>query len=325
MSLILDALNKADHERRQEDDEMPGLDSHHDSLFLEPDDDNNSKRLLFIGAGAVVAVALAAGAYFWMDKNQPSPAPAPVVAQRSEQPQPRPTPKTAPKVAAQKPNPVTQPARPAQQQMAGQPPAATTNNRQARPQPQPAVNREKNPEVSALYTANTREESHPSAQESQPQRIDPQVAEREKRAAPPVQPASPDQRPAFDREQSPFESTGQVEAEAKPATIAQRPVQQKEPQRAIRPPHPMLNDFTQIGTIRSLPWTVQEKIPSLTYSEHNYKPNENGEVTLNGVTYRKGAQIAPNLKLESVVYDGILLRFGDDVFKLQALSSWVNM
>lgn len=324
---------------------MPGLDSHHDGPMLEPEDDNSGKRLLIIGAVAALAVALAGGAYLWVEMKKPAPAPPPVASRPAQQAAPaqrpaappsaqqvvnqpptnRPALATPPAPARATPPPV-RPVPPARQQV------AAAQAQAARPQ-QPAAARAANPEVSALYAANDRQETErPEPQPTPTVRTRPQPAPQPPQAVPqqrpPVQqervaqqqaPQPADNQPATE---SPFKSSGETISQAEP--VRQTP-QKPRGQGQDRPPHPMLQDFTQIGTIRSLPWTVQEKIPSLTYSQHNYKPNEEGDVELNGVTYKKGAQIAPNLKLETVVYDGILLRYGEDVFKLQALSSWVNM
>lgn len=278
MSLILDALNKADHERRKEHDETPGLDSHHDDLTpLE-----ESRRLppiVLIGVAGLVVAGLAAGAFFW-EKESSAPAVAPAAMAKTQ-----PVAKVEPIPDAAPVAVTTAPVKPA-----------------AKPTPakiKMAEEKETRPEVAALYEKPV-ETPPPPPPRTQPQKIPTDEIARIMSAAKPTP------------KESPFQSTGK----------AVKPIPTAKPSRV---PYPIMEDFTQIGTIRSLSWTTQEKIPSMTYSEHRYQPNDQGTVVLNDTKYKKGDRISDGLTLEAILYDGILLRYKGEVFKLQALSSWVNM
>lgn len=86
-----------------------------------------------------------------------------------------------------------------------------------------------------------------------------------------------------------------------------------------------IENFVDIGIIRDLPTQVQNKIPSLFYSEHNYVENGRSYVILNGKKRYKGDAIAARLSLQDILEDGIIARFDKHSFKMKALSSWVNM
>ena len=85
-----------------------------------------------------------------------------------------------------------------------------------------------------------------------------------------------------------------------------------------------LSDFKSLGTIRDLPWNLQDQIPSLNYMGHNYA-NGNGTITINKNTYRTGSKITEDLVVYKILEDGVIMRFKQEKFKMQALSSWVNM
>ncbi|WP_075185692.1 general secretion pathway protein GspB [Teredinibacter haidensis] len=266
MSLILDALHKADKER-QKNDAPPGLDSHHDSA------NHQTQRYSFralIATAAIVLLLAAAGAYLWhniSDSNTPSSTPA-SKAINNQQPE-----QTEPKAEASNqrktlPSSVGAPKPKQARSKAGAP--QTTKKAVKPPVPQT--------EVTALYEQKAAD--MPKSQQN-PKKAIPL-------AKSPV--ASPANEPA---------------------------------ERANH--HPTIEDFNSIGNIRSLPWTVQEKIPTLNYSEHVYSPNNRGYIVINGTKRKKGDSIESGLLLESVLTNGVLLRYQGQVFKMQALNSWVNM
>ena len=77
--------------------------------------------------------------------------------------------------------------------------------------------------------------------------------------------------------------------------------------------------------LRQLPWSVQQEIPSIIYSQHNFTGDGASNVVLNGQPRRVGNQVGGQLNLEEIYVDGILLRFREHRFKLRALNNWVNM
>ncbi len=80
-----------------------------------------------------------------------------------------------------------------------------------------------------------------------------------------------------------------------------------------------------MAQIRDLPWSLQQKIPSISYSRHSYSESGQSSVVINGEQRRAGQQLANNLRLEEILADGVVLSFEGRRFKLPALSSWVNM
>ena len=93
----------------------------------------------------------------------------------------------------------------------------------------------------------------------------------------------------------------------------------------IKPAEDSLQQFPELATIGDLPGSVQQAIPSIFYSEHNYKRNGRGNVKLNNNSKRKGAQAVPGVYIEKILVDGIILRHKNYTFKMPALNSWVNM
>lgn len=80
-----------------------------------------------------------------------------------------------------------------------------------------------------------------------------------------------------------------------------------------------------VPDLRQLPWSVQQEIPSIIYSQHNFKPDGSSNVVLNGQPRRTGNQVGGQLNLDEIYVDGVLLRFREHRFKLRALNNWVNM
>lgn len=96
----------------------------------------------------------------------------------------------------------------------------------------------------------------------------------------------------------------------------QRPPKTSEPETA-QPP--------AMAQIRDLPWSLQQKIPSISYSSHHYDETGRSYVVINGEQKSAGQQLGNSLQLEEILADGVVLSFEGRRFKLPALSSWVNM
>ncbi|MDO3384116.1 general secretion pathway protein GspB [Gilvimarinus algae] len=86
-----------------------------------------------------------------------------------------------------------------------------------------------------------------------------------------------------------------------------------------------LEDFPAVGGIRDLPLAVQNAIPSLMYALHDYQAGGSSRVVLNGQAWGEGDRLPGQLTIEVITEDGVVMRHGDHHFKLEALSSWVNM
>src|SRR5690606_9350770 len=82
------------------------------------------------------------------------------------------------------------------------------------------------------------------------------------------------------------------------------------------------DSLANIPDLRELSWGLQQEIPSIMYSKHNFSQ---GNVVINGKPRRAGTDIAPQLRLEEIYIDGVKMRFRQQTFKLRALNNWVNM
>lgn len=83
-------------------------------------------------------------------------------------------------------------------------------------------------------------------------------------------------------------------------------------------------EFSELSFLYQLPESFQERIPTLMYQNHIYSARASA-VIINGVTYKKGDQIADQLIVESIAEEELVLSYMNKPFKLAALSSWVKM
>jgi len=274
MSLILDALHKADSERRKKHDEPPGLDSQHDPIASAPKAEPWRLWLMY-GGGLVLIIALSIGAYYWGKTSSTTNTSA----------------STEPRLAKQ-----AQPQNPPNNRL-------PTSTQAVDDHSQADISAAEKAEAARLY-----ERKPEPTREPEPQRIatpEPQLAVRQ--ATPmPTAPPTPTPRPVAT------------------ATPAPTPSPTPPPRQSSGEPE-YLADFPAIGDIRSLAWTTQEKIPSLTYSEHIFAPENRGYVVINGAKKKTGDQLERGLVIESILRDGILLKYEGETFKVPALNSWVNM
>lgn len=111
----------------------------------------------------------------------------------------------------------------------------------------------------------------------------------------------------------------------KPQRVASqnaRPVQA--PVATLPPQTHLLAGYPKIGTVNELPFSMQQKLPTIMYREHNYRDNP-PSVLLNSKNITRGQMVEPNLYLEEILQDGIILRYENNKFKMPRLNSWVNM
>lgn len=80
-----------------------------------------------------------------------------------------------------------------------------------------------------------------------------------------------------------------------------------------------------VGNIRDLPLSVQNRIPSLMYAAHEYLEGDRPSVVLNGQRWHEGQTLQGGLRIERIERDGVIISLDNHRFKLDALSSWVNM
>lgn len=80
-----------------------------------------------------------------------------------------------------------------------------------------------------------------------------------------------------------------------------------------------------VPDLSQLPVGLQQEIPSIIYSQHNFATEGTSNVVLNGQPRLARTMISAQLSLDEIYVDGILLRFREHKFKLRALNNWVNM
>ncbi|MBE8718752.1 hypothetical protein C4F51_16370 [Cellvibrio sp. KB43] len=99
---------------------------------------------------------------------------------------------------------------------------------------------------------------------------------------------------------------------------------------SLPPAMPVQEDIRNYDSLRNLPdigdlpWSLRQEIPSINYARHNYEGGQ-PSVLINGRAWQTGALIAPDLKLEEIYTDGVIMSFRQVRFKLRALNSWINM
>ena len=76
----------------------------------------------------------------------------------------------------------------------------------------------------------------------------------------------------------------------------------------------------------SLPWSLRRAVPTLDYAIHVHSDDKPAAsfVRLNGQIRRVGDTVAAGLRLDSIDSEGIILDFQGTRFRLPALNSWVN-
>ncbi|WP_347330993.1 general secretion pathway protein GspB [Marinimicrobium locisalis] len=288
MSMILDALQRADRERRKQEQTPPSL----STPTTPPPRQAPTPRWAWWLAGAGLALALVAVLLFVALPRPPAPAPTGHPSARAVQPQEQaPTPEPAPKPASE-PRAKAAPAKPQDiAELYHSPQVDETSvsqlyrTAQSGGRPTPTVDASK---ASAIEGA----EGHTQ-----------QLAERPKPAAVRLSQA---------------ESAPQTARETQPAQAA--------PSKTAAPkPEPAPEPTPAVPSVRDLPWNLQQTMPSLNYQRHDYREGAASRVVINGKELRAGQQVASDLKLERIEEDGAILRYQGHQFKLRALNSWVNM
>lgn len=81
-------------------------------------------------------------------------------------------------------------------------------------------------------------------------------------------------------------------------------------------PAPMLDELSQ---------TVRDDIPTLIYSQHDYRANDgDSSVLINRERRRKGDSMS-GVRVQEILPDSVVLDYRGTVFRLRALNSWVNL
>lgn len=286
MSLILDALNRADRERK--DRELtPDINTVHDVTY-HSGNMPRSRKILIVVVGLLCLAVIVLMYALIQNRNAVVAIPdaRPVVV--NERPaQPRPT--SRPKIQA--PSPPVSDQR-AQAEAASTTAASSSASASSTP----------SAEVTSLY-ADTEEEKVASVDDKVNDLYKP-VEELPEPTSIPIQPQPVT--PVSLLESADSDADADVETQASQADISTT----------------TYASLQNIPDLRELPWGLQQEIPSIMYSKHNFTQ---GSVVINGKPRRAGTDIAPKLRLEEIYIDGVKMRFGQQTFKLRALNNWVNM
>jgi general secretion pathway protein B len=86
------------------------------------------------------------------------------------------------------------------------------------------------------------------------------------------------------------------------------------------------DSITNIPDFNSLPWNMRQRVPTISYARHNYLAGGVSSVVINNQTTGVGNIIgAGQFIVQEIYVDGVVLKHGDIVFKLRALTGWINM
>lgn len=83
-----------------------------------------------------------------------------------------------------------------------------------------------------------------------------------------------------------------------------------------------LDFYGHIGSVRDLPFNAQNNVPTMMYTEHNYNRKS---VTINGKEYKEKSSISKGLVIEKVLEDGLILKYQQYTFKMRAYNNWINL
>lgn len=296
MSLILDALNKADRERDHAD-AVPDLNTVHQT----PRDDGDARHTqrLLLGISGFLSLLVVALLIAYFIKGRESLAPA---APRALSPG-VPIVSTAPRDSQSTDRSL-----------------GTGDSLRAQPSPQRQPGKQAprgNEEIEALYGAQVEEEVQKI--------VDPVV----KTVG--TEGGSPIDLDAGNSVDSALARALWEQSSRKPAPVvvpkpSPTPVPSAKPPVAEEPPvdaprEETLAAFESVPFLHNLPVSLQDTIPSLMYSDHQY---EQSYVVINKREFREGDDVVAGVVLQTLLADGVVLQLDGLQFKLSALSSWVN-
>lgn len=321
MSLILDALNKADNERNKE--QTPTINSSHDDSMPFENSPKRQNTLLVIGL-VVCVVLIAVLAYFLFfskdsgtkavnaEKNRlvnAAPATQQEIARQQQRERNAPQEESAEGKVVEAQSISLNDIKPSTAKTAK--PTAPTNR----------VDEHRKKMIAAQYEQVNRksQKAAPSTEtRTQPDTVKATPSAQTRNAGPkPAQPTAQDDRVAAIYK-------NQTQPTPKPQVTAKQPKASSQP--VATPPPPALNKLMlsghpDIGAVNSLPFATQKELPTIMYREHHY-PNT---VVMNKKTLRKGQMVEANLYVEEILQDGVIMRYKTFKFKMPRLNSWVNM
>ena len=271
MSLILDALNKADRER-QNNEAPPGINTVHDIREFE----KNQAKWLY-PALAILILVIVAMLGWWFFHSKP---------EKLELP-----PQLAPNIETPAPKSKSIPGLPKPVLVEKEKPS--TINKSA---------------VNELYNKQVEDSKNDANTQTLPEKkpvVKTELVSERKTSEPKV--AVSDSSPASTAKSTPINP----------------PVTPPSPPPEVRS---RLSDYSDIGKISDLPWSVINVLPSLNYSSHIYSKGGNTkQIVINNQSKGEGQSLSENIKVENILRDGVILEFQGHKFKLSALNSWVNI
>ncbi len=115
-------------------------------------------------------------------------------------------------------------------------------------------------------------------------------------------------------------------APTKTATPPAKSVPAMQPPQRANPALDRKAQLEKLPLLSELSPQRQQAIPSIDFSLHVYSSDQGtGFVTLNGQRRRPGDQVAPGLRLEKIVDEFIVLSYKGGEFRLLSLNSWINL
>lgn len=293
MSLILDALNRAEHDRKNKN-AVPDINTVHvlaSPVVAQP----KVKPMLVLITISLVVIAVILSV--WLFRSS-STAVSPLVV---SPPQVTASPQVATPQQATTPQQIV-----AESQHNVNPVAAVSQSQTVAPA------------VENLYAEKSAAEKVPDA--SVEKLYEPEVAE-----------------PISESVSTPFEPTAQIEPteQSHAADFAavigatQQVIEPQTPEQlvtgmAAKPQR--YYDEIDVQDFNSLGWNQKQQIPTLSYSRHNYLPQNVSTVVINGETLGEGNAFGGgSFVVDEIFVDGVVLSFRGNKFKLRALSGWVNM
>ena len=97
-----------------------------------------------------------------------------------------------------------------------------------------------------------------------------------------------------------------------------------EPISQVQPDSDSIASLFDVVSFADIPWQTKMAIPSINYSQHNYREGGDSSIMINGVILRAGEKL-DELTLEQIRRDGCVLVFRGTRFTLAALSGWINL
>lgn len=281
MSLILDALNRAENERKNQN-AVPDLNTLHRPQ--EMDSSPETHRTLWWGVGVVLVLIIIIIVLVFMLRREPV---APVSLTETA---PAPQSVVVPSPVAVVEQPSTDPITTAPTS----PPALASAVETAHPVAAPSA------DINSLYAAEDAET---------PVAIDTSVSE--------LYAAEAATAAASETIVDPFNAPiGNPSASTALVSVT---AQEQAPPRTF-------DSIKNIPDFNALPWNMRQRIPTISYARHNYLANGVSSVVINNQTTGVGNIIGSGqFVVQDIFVDGVILKHGNAVFKLRALSGWINM